>query len=339
VTVAALVLASIGACPTRSVELRHVVLGALGGGAFAAAGISEFEALSRAPAATVVLLVFLAPVWIAIASWLLWRTAVGWIRCGLVMLVLTGTALLVATPTGQPLDQGAVALALVASVMAAAFFLVMGRLVQDLPARQVGFLLAVGAALCACLVSGDAALAEFGSFPRGWYAGSIGVITALSLGLLCAGLGQTSPLSGSAIAGAEPVVAALLSWLVLGEALAPLQLVGAMGVLAGVTLLSMQSLRPAHLASAAPLVKADRRHEDYTHHDVLPKPLDPSDEQAVREDDGDEDADDRGRVGAARALRRLSGRAQGSRRRGHTRPGAGAFQRAVLARAADVAHK
>jgi drug/metabolite transporter (DMT)-like permease len=85
-------------------------------------------------------------------------------------------------------------------------------------------------------------VAEFSSFPRAWYALSIGTITAFSLWLLCAGLGHASALSGSAIVGAEPVVAAILSWVVLEEVLSSVQILGAMGVVAGVTMLSVHTV-------------------------------------------------------------------------------------------------
>ncbi len=285
VDVAALLLAVVGArrraiCEA-GIEARHIALGGLGGAAFAGAGMAEFEALSRAPAATVVLLVFVAPVWVALASWMLWRTAIGWIRCGLFALVLAGTGLLVATPDRHQLDDHAVALALVASVLSATFFLIMARLVADMRPRRASCLLAIGAALCTTLVSAQAAAGELSSFPRAWYAISIGAITALALGLLCAGMGQTSVLSGSAIVGAEPVVAAVLSWLVLGEVLTTLQLVGATGVLLGVTMLSVRSLGLAHLASASPLVEPHGCDEDDSHDDVLPEPLDATDQQTV----------------------------------------------------------
>ena len=214
-------------------QARHLALGALGGAAFATAGLLEFEALSRAPAATVVLLVFVAPVWVALASWALWRTPPGWARCGMIALVLAGTALLVATPDRQGLDHGAVALALIASVLSAAFFLTMAELVAQVRPRRATCLLATGAAPCSIVATAEAPMAAFGSVPVGWYALSIGALTACSLWLLCTGLGRTSALSGSAIAGAEPVVAALLSWLVLGEVLGTLQLIGAIAVLAG----------------------------------------------------------------------------------------------------------
>ena len=79
VGVAALLLTAVAALRAERgrPRPRQLALGAAGGAAFAGAGILEALALSRAAAATVVVLEFIAPVWVAGASWLLWRTAPG----------------------------------------------------------------------------------------------------------------------------------------------------------------------------------------------------------------------------------------------------------------------
>ena len=280
VGVAALLLTAAAALRTEPgrAQPRQLALGAAGGAAFAGAGILEFLALSRAAAATVVVLVFVAPVWVAVASWLLWRRAPGWRRAGLIGLVIAGTLLLVATPGGQDVDAGPAALALAASLLSAAFFVAAARLAGEIGPRRAARLLASAAAPLAILAPG-AAPAELGTLPRAWFALSIGALTAASLVLLCAGLATSGAVSGAAIAGAEPVVAALLAWLVLGEDLTALQLLGALAVVAGV-------LQIARLPSAAPLVEPDGRDEDDPDHDVLPEPLDSSDEETVREHHG-----------------------------------------------------
>jgi drug/metabolite transporter (DMT)-like permease len=272
VGVSAVLLALAAAAgPARSpVRPPELALGAAGGAAFACAGLLEFHALSRAPAALVVVLVFVAPVWVTAVSWLVWRTVPGWRRAGLVGLVLAGTALLVATPGGPRVDGTAVAMALAASMLSAAFFVAMADLARRLGARHAACLLGTSAAATAFVAPG-ATLSELESPPRIWLALSIGALTAASLLLLCAGLARTGAVSGSAIAGAEPAVAALLAWLVLGEDLTGLQLVGALTVVTGV-------LQIARLASTAPLVEPHRGDEDDPNHDVLPEPLNAPDQ-------------------------------------------------------------
>jgi drug/metabolite transporter (DMT)-like permease len=283
-TLAALLLAPAGAAAASGLGWRLLALGGMGGAAFAGTAMAEFEALSRAPAATVVLLLFVAPVWVALGSWLLWHSAPGWRRSGLVLVVLAGTALLVASPAGAPADPTALGLALGASVLSAAFFLCMARLREELAAPAAAALLLVAAALWAAPLTAGSLAGSFDRPPVAACAVAIAALTAGSLVALCAGLGQVSALSGSAIAGVEPAVVALLSWVVLEEELSPLQLGGAAVMLAGV-------LGLAGLTRAAPAVEPNGADEDRADHHVLPKTFHSRDQQPIREHHGDEYAD------------------------------------------------
>jgi drug/metabolite transporter (DMT)-like permease len=244
VAVAAALLAAVAAPRFKLVRSRQLAIGTAGGAAFAGAGICEFEALSRAAVAPVVLLVFLAPIWVGLASWLLWRTAPGRTRSGLVALVLAGTGLLVGNPGGPRVDGGAVALALVASFLAAAFFLSVSELAPDLGAAATCGLLGLGATALMLALTREAALAELETPRRTILALAIGGLTAASLLALCAGLGRTQAFTGSAIAGVEPAFAALLTWIALGERLSSLQLAGAALIVVGVALLAADRSGP-----------------------------------------------------------------------------------------------
>jgi drug/metabolite transporter (DMT)-like permease len=287
VIVAAVLLAVVAATAGAALTRRQIALGQLGGAAFAGAGLCEFEALYRAPVATVVLLVFLAPVWVALASWLIWRAAPGRRQVGAVALVLLGTALLVAGPAGGRVDRLAVALALVASALSAVVFLIVSRLVPEIGPRHACGLLGAGAAAIALAATSDAALAELSTPRRAGLVVALGALTATALLLLAGGLRRAPALTGSAITGAEPALAAALSWLVLGERLAPVQLGGGAAVVAGVTLLALQL---AHLPGAPPAVEPDRADQDAAHDDVLPEALHPADQQAVGQDHREEHA-------------------------------------------------
>jgi drug/metabolite transporter (DMT)-like permease len=292
VIVAALVLlplAVAGPVGAAAVSSRQLALAGAAGICFAGAGRCEFEALSRAPVAVVVLLVFVAPVWVALASWLLWRMAPGWRRGGLIALVMGGTGVLVATPGVAPVDGAAVSLALFASLLSAGVFLALSALLREVEPRRAAALLTAAAALAMAVIAPGSALAELASPGRAAYAVAIGALTAAALVLLCSGLRGSSALTGSAIAGAEPTIAALLSWAALGEVLAPLQVLGAGAVLLGVSLLSLEL---THLPEAPPLIEPDRGDQDHPHDDVLPEALDAADQEAVGQHHGDEDPDD-----------------------------------------------
>jgi drug/metabolite transporter (DMT)-like permease len=251
--------------PPAKVEARHLRLACAGGAAFAGAGLLEFHALAGAPAAPVVLLVFVAPVWVALASWAIWREATGRSTAARIGLVLGGTALLVGGSDTQRVQLSAAALALGASVLSAAFFLSVSWLARELGPRLAACLVVAPASAVAILAPGPA-LSELASVPRAVPALAIGALTAAALLLLGAGLTGTSAVVGATIAGVEPVVTAVLAWFVLGETLSPPQLLGGLIVLAGV-------LQLARLPSTPPLIEPHRSDEDRPHHHVLPKSL------------------------------------------------------------------
>ena len=218
---------------------RELATGAAAGAAFAAAGLGEFEALSRAPAPTVVLLVFVAPVWVALLSWAAGLGPPGWPTAGALALILGGLALLVGVPGGNGLEPGAAGLALGASVMSALFFILMAEVTRRVPPLQATCIAAWSAALVTLALEPDGIVHELSRLGTAGYGISIGCLTAGALALLATGLRAGSALWASALIGVEPLVVAALSGLLLGEFLSGAQLAGAAGVLAGVTAMSM----------------------------------------------------------------------------------------------------
>lgn len=218
---------------------RDLALGIAAGVAFAAAGLGEFEALSRAPAPTVVLLVFVAPVWVALARWLAGHGAPGWPTAWALAMILGGLSLLLGASTGDGVELGAVGLALGASVMSALFFMVMAELTRRAPPLRAACITAWSAALVTLALRPDGIAHELSRPATATYGLAIGCLTACGLGLLAAGLRAGSALWASALIGVEPLVAAALSGLLLGEFLSGPQLAGAAALLAGVTAMSM----------------------------------------------------------------------------------------------------
>jgi drug/metabolite transporter (DMT)-like permease len=243
VAVAALVLTAL-ALPMRArVGRREVALCLFAGLAFAGAGLGEFEALSRAPAATVVLLLFVAPVWIALAAWLVGGERLGRGRAVALAGLLSGLALLVATPDGHPPDSAAIALALAASVMSAAFFLGLDEAGGRIPA-PIAACVAASAATVAVVPLDPGGVADELLRPEtAVYGLAIGALTAFALVKLASGVRLASALTASAVICAEPIVAAVLSWLLLDELMTPAQLGGAGVVMLSVTGLSTLSGR------------------------------------------------------------------------------------------------
>ena len=238
--VAALVLSALcaGSGGPRA-RPRELATGAAAGVAFAAAGLGEFEALSRAPAPTVVLLVFVAPVWVALASWAAGRGPPGWPTAWALALILGGLALLLGVPGGAGLGLAAAGLALGASVMSALFFVVMADLTQRVPPLRAACTAAWAGALVTLALRPEGIAHELSRSATAGHGIAIGCLTACALGLLATGLRAGSALWASAVIGVEPLVAAALSGLLLGEFLSGPQLAGAAAVLAGVTAMSV----------------------------------------------------------------------------------------------------
>jgi drug/metabolite transporter (DMT)-like permease len=239
--VAALVLSVVARGRGRGVCRRELATGAVAGVAFAAAGLAEFEALSRAPAPTVVLLVFVAPVWVALGSWATGCGPPGWPAAGALAAIVGGLALLLGVPGGLALESAAVGLALGASLMSALFFVVLAQLVQRLAPLTAACTACWAAALLTLALQPGGIVTELSRPATTAYGIAIGSLTACALGLLATGLRAGSALWASALIGVEPLAAAALSALLLGEFLSAPQLAGAAAVLVGVTAMSMLS--------------------------------------------------------------------------------------------------
>jgi drug/metabolite transporter, DME family len=258
--VAAVVLSSLCARHRETgVRPRELAIGAAAGAAFAAAGLGEFEALSRAPAPAVVLLVFVAPVWAALGSWAAGRGAPGWPTAAALALILGGLALLLGLPAGDGLDPAAAGLALGASLMSALFFVVLAELARSVRPLRAACIAAWSPALVAVVLQPGGIAHELSRPATAAYAIAIGCLTACALGFLATGLRVGSALWASAVIGVEPLVAAGLSAILLGEVLSGAQLAGAAAVLAGVTAMSVLSAPAPPLPGATGRTRRPRR--------------------------------------------------------------------------------
>jgi drug/metabolite transporter (DMT)-like permease len=258
--VAAVVLSLIGGpCLREPIRAREAALAALAGLAFAGAGLGEFEALSRAAAPVVVVLVFVAPVWLALGARLIHAERFGLGRALALAAILAGVALL-AAPTGSAAPTAAaVAFALAASVMSALFFVTLERLGRRLAPRRAACLAAWAAAAAVVPLDADGVARELARPVTAAHGVAVGVLTALALALLASAVPSSSALSASAVICAEPVVAGVLAWLALGELLTPVQLAGGAVVLLGVARLTALSARAPPGPAATGRTRPPRR--------------------------------------------------------------------------------
>jgi drug/metabolite transporter (DMT)-like permease len=234
IVVAGVLLAPLGLGRPLSLSGQRLALVAGGGAAFCGAGLLEFEALARLPASVVVPIVFVAPLWVALLSLLLFRAPPRGRTTCVFPLVLAGLTLLVGIPGGSEPDPGALTLALGASLLFGVVFLILERLVATgSPVRSVAQVMLAAAALAA-IVETPGVIGELGSSPNFRYALAAGAITGVSLVLLAVGMVRTGAFRAAVITGAEPLAAALLGWLVLREALSAVQVIGGLVIVVAV---------------------------------------------------------------------------------------------------------
>jgi drug/metabolite transporter (DMT)-like permease len=213
---------------------REMLASLLAGIALGLGALLEFHGLARLPASVLVLLLFLAPLWVALGSWLLWRRRVGWERGLFLCAAIAGIALVVGLPQGHLSLVGVIAGVLASLLYAGVILLTEIALERLAPSVIVGAIGATAAAVMA-IAEPSGAVHELTDGGTAIYAVAIGVMSASALWLAVQGQRATQALAMSVILAAEPVFAVLLAWGFLGEVLTVGQLLGALAVLTGVT--------------------------------------------------------------------------------------------------------
>lgn len=230
--------------------LTALVLGALG---YAAQAGAYFAALARMEAGPLSLLVYTYPAIVAVAGVLLGREPVDARRLAALVLASSGLVLVLASAGTGQLDPLGVALGLAAAGVYSAYILVSGSIAGRMGPRVFSTLVCSGAAVT--LTAGAGLLGELR--PQDLTAAGWGWLTCLALvstvaavSLLFAGIARVGPTVASILSTVEPVVTVLLAFLVFGEVLGPLQLLG--GALVIVAVLVLASHRPREVIEPVP---------------------------------------------------------------------------------------
>jgi DME family drug/metabolite transporter len=208
---------------------------ALGIGGVAVMYLAHLSAVRIGGVAVASILLYSAPLWVAVGGWLGWGERPGrreMLPLALTLLGVSAVALSSRTPTTDlPVRFGAVAWGLLSGVSYALYYLMGRRLfAHNAPSRVLAWVLTVGAL----------ALAPFCSFTaismRAWAA--LGFLAAFcTFGAYLAyahGVQRLAPARAATVATLEPVVAVGAAYLVWGERLAPAGILGAGMVLAGI---------------------------------------------------------------------------------------------------------
>jgi drug/metabolite transporter (DMT)-like permease len=239
----------------RALGGRDLAVGlALGACGYAIQAGCYFAALERIDASLLSLLVYTFPAMVAVAAFVLGRERIDRRRVVALVVASGGLALVVAGAGAGALDPLGAALGLGAAVVYTTYILVSEGVVGRVTPRVLSALVCTGAAVS--LTAGSALLGELrpGELTAagwGWLACLALVSTVAAVSLFFAGLQRVGPTTASIISTAEPVVTVLLAFLVFGELLGPVQLVGGALVLGAVLMLASRRPRPAIVGAAA----------------------------------------------------------------------------------------
>ncbi|MGN6428522.1 MAG: DMT family transporter [Leifsonia sp.] len=225
-----------------------------------------FAAIQRIAVSTAILVEYLAPILLVAFVWVRSRrTPKPVVLVGSVVAV-AGLVLVVSPSGDQPFDAIGLALAIAAMVGCAVFYVIAARPSDGLPpvALACGGLLIGGLALAAVGATGllpftvrltDVAL--LGTAVPWW-------VPVLVVGVFATAIAYASSITATEILGSrlasftgllEVVAATLYAWLLLGESLQPLQLLGGVLILGGIALVRAEKADRA-LTEPGPLPEA-----------------------------------------------------------------------------------
>jgi drug/metabolite transporter (DMT)-like permease len=243
----ALVFAGRGGVAELRALVRRDLAVAIGLGAvgYAAQAGCFFAALERIDASLLSLMLYTFPAMVAVAAIVLGRERADATRFGALALASVGLVLVLASARPGALDPLGAGLALGAAMIYTTYILVSQGIAGRIGPTLLSALVCTGAAVTLTAGSalvGDLRVGEVNAAGWGWLAGIAVVSTVAAVSLFFAGLKRVGPTTASILSTVEPVVTVVLAFIVFGELLGSLQLVGGALVIAAVLVLS--SYRP-----------------------------------------------------------------------------------------------
>jgi drug/metabolite transporter (DMT)-like permease len=226
----------------RALARRDVGMGlALGACGYALQAGCYFAALQRIEASLLSLLLYTFPAMVAAAAVALGRERLDRRRLIALALASGGLVLVVAGAGTGVLDPLGAGLALAAAVVYSTYILVSDGAVARVAPMALSTLVCSGAAVT--LTIGSAVLGELrpgdlSAAGWGWLGCLAAVSTVGAISMFFAGLARVGPTTASILATVEPVVTVVLAFVVFGERLGGVQLVGGALVLAAVPALN-----------------------------------------------------------------------------------------------------
>jgi len=244
-----------GEAPRSWLGARPVLI-ALGLGFFGYALQASlfFAALERADVSVVTLVLYTFPIMVTVAAVLLGRDRFTAPRVVALVTATVGVALVLVGAGGLGFDTVGLVLAFSSAVTYTVYILVSDKVLHRLPPVVLTALVMTGAALAVALRSVVTGGANLSFAWQGWlWIGCIVVVsTVIAVLAFFAGLRRTGPSTTAILSTFEPVVSVALATAVLGEVLAPVQVLGALLVLGAAVIVQLRPTRSARAARVGP---------------------------------------------------------------------------------------
>lgn len=240
--------------------LRWLALAAILGGL--GAGLSELLAYEYLPVAVVVLVLFLNPIWLLLATRVLYRRSIELLDLVAIALVLSGMFLLVGGAAGR-LSTTGLLLAGLASVLSLFLYLGMERGARSLGAPISAAVVSwIACPVIVALAAGTGDLAPmFSNALLGWGL-ALGLLTSVvGLTLMASAVIRLGPFETSVVAAAEPPLAAAIAWIFLQEQLTQTQILGASLIVLGVLVVQGGAIRRRKRLGTAVVMASRERGE------------------------------------------------------------------------------
>ncbi len=217
--------------PASGTRRRHLALGIT----MVASSYGYLGAISTIPVGLAVLILYTFPLLVGLISRFTGGEPLTPLRLGAVIVAFLGLALAVGV-SFETLDPRGIALALLAAVAIAIQITCGAGLIRRSTPVMVTFHMMISASVMLGVALALAGGPVFPDGAAGWLA-TIGAVTAFLVAMLClfSGLARIGPVPTALVANLEPLVALGTAFVILGETLAPPQLVGAALVLGAVT--------------------------------------------------------------------------------------------------------
>jgi len=227
---------------------RHVVLTGLGLGAvgYSLQSGLYFAAIQRLDVSLVALLLYTYPAFVTVAALVLGRVGASLRTTVALVVASVGLVLVLLAAGAGTFDLGGALLALAASVTYTTYILISDRIIGAIDPFALAALVLTGAT-ASFTVTGLATGSLDLSLPADawlWLLLIALVSTVVAVSAFFAGLRLVGPSEAAILSTFEPVVTVALAYAVLGERLAPAQLLGGALVLAAVVLLQLRPRRP-----------------------------------------------------------------------------------------------